>query len=130
MTGKLVFVAAGAILISGCTETLHSRSSANNRRLAVIPVRFCSEPPPDAFAALDGGQAAADRQAIQLLREEMARNCQRYLNGTITLADFQAITARDHKLTVSILATGELAGVSLPTLKTALSAGKAGKPDR
>ena len=87
--------------------------------------RFCAEPPPDVFTAIAssfGANAsyavgAADQQAalqlssamnenassiersqtVNILREMMYRNCERYMNNAITTDEFIVQAARDQR---------------------------------
>ncbi|MBX3724476.1 MAG: hypothetical protein KF823_00985 [Xanthomonadales bacterium] len=102
-------------------------------------LRICAEPPPDAFTALAtsvgaeasvSGEASADiaaklatslsenaatierSQTINVLREFMYRNCERYLSGAIDSDEFVVQAARDQQLIVQVLAIEQLTGAS------------------
>lgn len=120
--------------------------------------RFCSEPPPDVFTALasslsanlDGSVSAQQAQAVtaalkttmsenaatiertqtvNILREAMFRNCERYLSGAASTDEFIVQAARDQRAMVHILAIEQITGVSraqstaLTTLAKATSSG-------
>ena len=102
--------------------------------------RFCAEPAPDVFTALAASlsldastqttsaaeKAAALRlagslaenattiertQTINILREMMYRNCERYLSGGISDTEFIIQAARDQRTIVQVLAIEQLTGV-------------------
>ncbi len=101
--------------------------------------RFCAEPPPDVFTALAsslGAEASLSRsatpeiaaklavtmsenaatiertQTVNILREAMYRNCERYLSGAITEEEFIVQAARDQQLIVQVLAIEQITGVA------------------
>jgi hypothetical protein len=120
-------------------------------------IRFCSEPPPDVFtaiastlglkAAMGTEQARQDisaelqqtisenaatierTQTVNILREAMFRNCERYLSGAISDQEFIVQAARDQRAMVHVLAIEQLSGASkaqataLTTLAKAASSG-------
>jgi hypothetical protein len=102
-------------------------------------LRFCTEPPPDVFSALAAslgvdasvsGQGARDAtarlastlsenastiertQTINVLRESMYRNCERYLSGAINDDEFIVQAARDQQLIVQVLAIEQITGAA------------------
>lgn len=114
-----------------------SKTTANNPKTAIV--RFCAEPPPDVFTALAsslGAEASFSKsvspelaakmavtmsenaatiertQTINILREAMYRNCERYLSGAITEDEFIVQAARDQQLIVQILAVEQITGVA------------------
>ncbi|UHQ22661.1 hypothetical protein LVB77_18740 [Lysobacter sp. 5GHs7-4] len=103
--------------------------------------RFCSEPPPDVFTALATSLSAeaeasftakkADAvstalrhtlsenaatiertQTVNILREAMFRNCERYLSGAVSTDEFIVQAARDQRAMVHILAIEQITGVA------------------
>jgi hypothetical protein len=102
-------------------------------------VRFCAEPPPDVFTALAtslGAEASLKQsaspeaaaklaftlsenaatiertQTVNILRETMYRNCERYLSGAISEEEFIVQAARDQQLIVQVLAVEQITGVA------------------
>lgn len=102
-------------------------------------VRFCAEPPPDVFTALAtslGAEASLRQstspeaaaklaftlsenaatiersQTVNILRETMYRNCERYLSGAISEEEFIVQAARDQQLIVQVLAVEQITGVA------------------
>jgi hypothetical protein len=102
-------------------------------------VRFCAEPPPDVFTAIASSlgleasfsQASAKdaaaklastisenaatierTQTVNILREAMYRNCERYLSGAISEEEFIVQAARDQQLIVQVLAVEQITGVA------------------
>lgn len=104
-------------------------------------IRFCAEAPPDVFTAIASSMganasyalgAAAEQQAalqlsatmsenastiersqtVNILREAMYRNCERYLSGAISNDEFIVQAARDQRNMVSVLAIEQLTGVA------------------
>ncbi len=102
-------------------------------------VRICAEPPPDVFTAmaaslsaeaaltesatpqaalklattLSENAATIERtQTINILREAMYRNCERYMSGAITEEEFIVQAARDQQLIVQVLAVEQITGVA------------------
>lgn len=100
-------------------------------------VRFCAEPPPDVFTALAtslGAEASLRQsaspeaaaklaftlsenaatiertQTVNILRETMYRNCERYLSGAISEEEFIVQAARDQQLIVQVLAVEQITG--------------------
>jgi hypothetical protein len=102
--------------------------------------RFCAEPSPDVFsvaaaayganldaryagptnAQVAGGfsfssseaaEVVSRTQTINMLREAMYRNCERYLNGAITPEEHTIQAIRDQRMMVSILAIEQITGV-------------------
>lgn len=101
--------------------------------------RFCAEPPPDVFTALAsslGAEASLSKsatpevaaklavtmsenaatiertQTVNILREAMYRNCERYLSGAISEEEFIVQAARDQQLIVQVLAVEQITGVA------------------
>lgn len=110
-------------------------------------VRFCAEPSPDVFTAIASSlsaeaslsQSASKEvaakltstisenaatiertQTINILREVMYRNCERYLSGGISEDEFIIQAARDQQLIVQVLAVEQITGVA-KTQSTALT---------
>ena len=104
-----------------------------------IRTRFCAEPPPDVFTALAaslGVEASVSKsvdptaalklaasisenastiersQTVNILREAMYRNCERYLNGAISPDEFIVQAARDQQLIVQVLAIEQITGAA------------------
>lgn len=102
-------------------------------------MRFCAEPPPDVFTALAsslGAEASVSKsssmdaavrlaatlsenaatvertQTVNILREAMYRNCERYLSGAISEEEFIVQAARDQQLIVQVLAVEQITGVA------------------
>lgn len=102
-------------------------------------LRFCAEPPPDVFTALAaslGAEASVGQgadpaaaaklassisenastversQTINILREAMYRNCERYLNGALDREEFIIQAARDQQLIVQVLAIEQITGAA------------------
>jgi hypothetical protein len=102
-------------------------------------VRFCAEPPPDVFTALAsslGAEASVSQstttdvaarlaatisenaatiertQTINILREAMYRNCERYLSGAISEDEFIVQASRDQQLIIQVLAVEQITGVA------------------
>lgn len=103
-------------------------------------LRFCAEPSPDVFTAIASsfgakgsfGQSAMDvnaaaeiastfsenaatierTQTINILREVMYRNCERFLSGAISKEEFIVQAARDQQLIVQVLAVEQITGVA------------------
>lgn len=102
-------------------------------------LRFCAEPPPDVFSALAASLSAdaslvkgtapstAARvamalsenastiertQTVNVLREAMYRNCERYLSGAISKDEFIVQGARDHQLIIQVMAIEQLTGAA------------------
>lgn len=102
-------------------------------------VRFCAEPPPDVFTAIASSlgleaslsQASAKEaaaklastisenaatiertQTVNILREAMYRNCERYLSGAISEEEFIVQSARDQQFIVQVLAVEQITGVA------------------
>lgn len=102
--------------------------------------RFCAEPSPDVFSvaaaaygmsgearyagpnniglsgslSMSSSEAASvisRTQTINMLREAMYRNCERYLNGAITPEEHTIQAIRDQRIMVSILAIEQITGV-------------------
>lgn len=120
-------------------------------------IRFCSEPPPDVFTAIasslglkaatgtdkarqdisaelqqtisENASTIERSQTVNILREAMFRNCERYLNGAISPEEFIVQAARDQRAMVHVLAIEQLTGASraqataLTTLAKAASSG-------
>jgi hypothetical protein len=119
-------------------------------------VRFCAEPPPDVFTALAsslGAEATVSQststevaaklaatisenaatiertQTVNILREAMYRNCERYLSGAISEDEFIVQASRDQQLIVQVLAVEQITGVAksqstaLTTVAKSASAG-------
>lgn len=101
--------------------------------------RFCAEPPPDALTALATSLAAegsvtrgADNdaalklasslsenastiersQTVNILREAMYRNCERYMSGAIDRDEFIVQAARDQQTIIQVLAIEQLTGAA------------------
>ena len=114
----------------GATDTTASKTAQT---------RFCAEPPPDVFTALAASlgvegsfsrsaslEAAAKlastlsenaatierTQTVNILREAMYRNCERYLSGAIGEEEFIVQAARDQQLIVQVLAVEQITGVA------------------
>jgi hypothetical protein len=106
-----------------------------------VALRFCVEPSPDVFTVLAssiGAEASAMKspsidaniaakfaatfsenaatiertQTINILREVMYRNCERYLSGAISETEFIVQAARDQQLIVQVLAVEQITGVA------------------
>lgn len=102
-------------------------------------VRFCAEPQPDVFTAIAsslGAEASVSQseklditarlastmsenastiertQTVNVLREVMYRNCERYLSGAISKDEFIVQAARDQQLIVQVLAVEQITGVA------------------
>lgn len=102
-------------------------------------IRFCAEPPPDVFSALAASLSAdaslakgtspstaasvaaalsenastiERTQTVNVLREAMFRNCERYLSGAITKDEFIVQGARDHQLIIQVMAIEQLTGAA------------------
>ena len=102
-------------------------------------VRFCAEPPPDVFSALAsslGSEVSVSQtastdvaariattisenaatiertQTVNILREAMYRNCERYLSGAIGEDEFIIQASRDQQLIVQVLAVEQITGVA------------------
>ena len=100
---------------------------------------FCTEPPPDVFMALAaslGAEVSVARggdpstaaklattisenaatiersQTINILRESMYRNCERYLSRAIDKDEFVIQAARDQQLIVQVLAIEQITGAA------------------
>ena len=100
---------------------------------------FCAEPPPDVFTALAtslGAEASVGQgadpaiaaklatsisenaatversQTVNILREAMYRNCERYLSGAYDAEEFIVQAARDQQLIVQVLAIEQLTGAA------------------
>lgn len=120
-------------------------------------LRFCAEPPPDVFTAISSSfglkaalgtekarqdisadiqQALSENaatigktQTVNILREMMYRNCERYLSGAITEEEFIVQAARDQRAIVHVLAIEQLTGaartqsIALATKANASSSG-------
>ncbi|MGA7178508.1 MAG: hypothetical protein WBX11_02825 [Thiobacillaceae bacterium] len=114
-----------------------SKSKADGAATALL--RFCAEPPPDVFTALAaslGAEASVSKsanseaaaklaatlsenaatiertQTVNILRETMYRNCERYLSGAIGEEEFIVQAARDQQLIVQVLAVEQITGVA------------------
>ena len=99
-------------------------------------IRACAEPAPDTMAAysssLAGFLGLASRetqfssaagetvaslertQTVNLLREMLYRTCERWLSGALDQKQFLALSARDHRSLVAVLAVEQLTGVVKP----------------
>jgi hypothetical protein len=131
------------------------QTAANGKDTAIL--RFCMEPPPDVFTAISssfGLRAAlgtekarqdvgaelqqamsenaatiARTQTVNVLREMMFRNCERYLSGAIDAQEFIVQAARDQRAIVHVLAIEQLTGaartqaVALATIAKSSSTG-------
>ncbi len=120
-------------------------------------LRFCAEPSPDIFSAISsrlGLSAVIGRektrndlsaelqqafsenaatigrtQTLNVLREMMYRNCERYLSGAITKSELIIQAARDQRAIVHVLAIEQLTGaartqsIALATSASASSSG-------
>lgn len=113
------------------------KARANDTATSLL--RFCAEPPPDVFTALAAslGAEASFRQSatpeaaaklaatlsenaatiertqtVNILRESMYRNCERYLSGAISEEEFIVQAARDQQLIVQVLAVEQITGVA------------------
>jgi hypothetical protein len=120
-------------------------------------MRFCAEPPPDVFTAIGStlglkagygrdkarqeanaeflqaiseNAATIERtQTVNILREAMYRNCERYLSGAISENEFIVQAARDQRAMVHVLAVEQLTGAAkaqstaLTTIAKAASTG-------
>jgi len=104
-------------------------------------LRFCAEPPPDVFTALAsslGAEVSLSKsatpdtalaaklattlsenaatiertQTVNILREVMYRNCERYLSGAISPEELIVQAARDQQLIVQVLAVEQITGVA------------------
>ena len=121
--------------------------------------RYCAEPPPDVFSALAaslGAEASlaegADpsiaaklaysisenaatierSQTVNVLREAMYRNCERYLNDGISRDELIIQAARDQQLIVQVLAIEQITGVAraqATAIETAAKAAASGVTD-
>jgi hypothetical protein len=121
-----------------------------------VYLRFCAEPPPDVFTALAtslGAEASVGQgidpaiaakiassisenastiertQTVNVLRESMYRNCERFLSGAIEPSEFIVQAARDQQLIIQVLAIEQITGVArsqataLTTVAKAASSG-------
>jgi hypothetical protein len=115
-----------------------SKAKAKANDTATL-LRFCAEPPPDVFTALAtslGAEASFSQsatpeaaaklaatlsenaatiertQTVNILREAMYRNCERYLSGAISGEEFIVQAARDQQLIVQVLAVEQITGVA------------------
>lgn len=103
-------------------------------------LRFCSEPPPDVFTAIATGygikamlgrdktrqdvgaeiqQTISENaatigktQTVNILREMMFRNCERFLSGAASADEFIVQAARDQRAIVHVLAVEQLTGTA------------------
>jgi len=124
-------------------------------------LRFCSEPPPDVFTAIATGygirallgrdktrneidaeiqQTISENaatigktQTVNILREMMFRNCERFLSGAIGTEEFIVQAARDQRAIVHVLAVEQLTGAArtqsaaLTTLAKSAASGTTGE---
>ena len=101
--------------------------------------RFCAEPPPDVFTALatslgadlslgagpdpstaakfassisENASTVERSQTVNVLREVMYRNCERFLSGAITTDEFIVQAARDQRLIIHVLAIEQITGAA------------------
>ena len=103
--------------------------------------RLCAEPSPDVFSAIASSlssSASAEKtdintlrfalglsgtssesastiersQTANVLREVMYRNCERYMNGAMTDAQFIVQAARDQRMVISVLAIEQITGMA------------------
>lgn len=121
---------------------------ASGQTEAVPIMRFCSEPPPDVFTAIATGYGVkalfgSDKtqqeigaeiqqtisenaatigktQTVNILREMMFRNCERFLSGATSADEFIVQAARDQRAIVHVLAVEQLTGAAR-TQSTALT---------
>jgi hypothetical protein len=116
-------------------------TSPNRQEGAKVDLRFCAEPPPDVFTALAaslGAEASVSKgtaadtamaaklatslsenastiersQTVNILREAMYRNCERYLSGAIEESEFIIQAARDQQMIVQVLAIEQITGAA------------------
>lgn len=124
-------------------------------------MRFCSEPPPDVFTAIATGYGVkalfgSDKtqqeigaeiqqtisenaatigktQTVNILREMMFRNCERFLSGAASADEFIVQAARDQRAIVHVLAVEQLTGAArtqsaaLTTLAKTAASGVSGE---
>ncbi len=125
------------VVLSNFVKSVDNESNPNDKKPDFV--RFCSEPPPDVFTALAaslGAEASLSKsstkdisaklaatlsenaatiertQTVNILREAMYRNCERYLSGAISDDEFIIQAARDQQLIVQVLAVEQITGVA------------------
>lgn len=125
----------------GKTATGASQTKTVQTQTDETVLRFCAEPPPDVFTALAsslGAEVSLSKsatldtaiatklaatlsenaatiertQTVNILREVMYRNCERYLSGAINREEFIVQAARDQQLIVQVLAVEQITGVA------------------
>lgn len=123
------------------TATEAAQTKTVQTQIDETVLRFCAEPPPDVFTALAsslGAEVSLSKsatldtaiatkvattlsenaatieraQTVNILREVMYRNCERYLSGAINREEFIVQAARDQQLIVQVLAVEQITGVS------------------
>lgn len=115
--------------------------------------RICAQPPPDVFSAIASTQglkaafgqdkarsdASAEwqqvinenaatigyTQTVNVLRDMMYRNCERYMSGAVDEAEFIVQAARDQRAIVHVLAIEQLTGAARTQSAALVSAAKA-----
>ena len=134
---------------------------ANEKADSESIMRFCSEPPPDVFTAIATGYGikalfGSDKtkkeisaeiqqtisenaatigktQTVNILREMMFRNCERFLSGATSSDEFIVQAARDQRAIVHVLAVEQLTGaartqsIALTTLAKTVASGVSGE---
>ena len=134
---------------------------ASGQTEAAPIMRFCSEPPPDVFTAIATGygikalfgnektrqeigaeiqQTISENaatigktQTVNILREMMFRNCERFLSGAASADEFIVQAARDQRAIVHVLAVEQLTGAArtqsaaLTTLAKTAASGVSGE---
>lgn len=115
--------------------------------------RICAQPPPDVFSAIASTQglkaafgqdkarsdASAEwqqvinenaatigyTQTVNVLRDMMYRNCERYMSGAVDEAEFIVQAARDQRAIVHVLAIEQLTGAARTQSAALVSAARA-----
>lgn len=115
--------------------------------------RICAQPPPDVFSAIAstqglkaafGHEKARDEasaewqqivnenaatigytQTVNVLRDMMYRNCERYMSGAVDEAEFIVQAARDQRAIVHVLAIEQLTGAARTQSAALVSAARA-----
>lgn len=129
-----------------------TRKTDNFGRKTQVYRRYCSEPAPDAFAALSMGSSGdlglaglksqdpelraraalamsetassfERTQTVNVLREAMFNTCERYLNGSIDETELMIQAARDQRMIVSVLAIEQLTRTVRPQPVALISGG-------
>lgn len=119
------------------TNTTPNVDGPTNRSPHIV--RFCVEPPPDIFTAIasslgleatlsestskdilaklastlsENASTIERTQTVNILREAMYRNCERYLSGAISEEEFIVQAARDQQLIIQVLAIEQITGIA------------------